>query len=122
MKLALLSIFLALPLLGCPSATSTTPPAALAPGYTSQADQTLGQSLAALDAFVMQEKINYAQLTVAQQTPEKPFLNALIDAANVADAAYLAFHANTGTLAAAQTDLSNALTAQGKLTAAKGVK
>lgn len=114
-----LSLFL-LPLFGCGAVSA--PPAPPAPGYSSPADQTLGQSLAALNAFVGQEKINYAALTVAQQTPEKPFLNALIDATNVANAAYTAFHENTGTLATAQADLSTALTAQGKLTANKGVK
>jgi hypothetical protein len=121
MKLRTLTLsLLLLPLIGCGAVSA--PPAPPAPGYTSPADQTLGQSLAALNAFVSQEKINYAQLTVAQQAPEKPFLNALIDATNVANAAYLAFHSGTGTLATAQANLSSALTAQANLTANKGVK
>lgn len=123
MKLALLSVFLALPLMfGCNVATSTTPPAALAPGYSNADDQKLGQSLAAVNAFITQEKINYAELTAAQQAPEKPFLNALIDATNLANQAYMAYHAGSGTIAQAQTAVANAQAAQGKLAAQKGGK
>ena len=118
MKLRTLALsLLLLPLLGCPAANSPTPP--LAPGYSSPADQTLGQSLAALNAFVMQEKINYAQLTVAQQAPEKAVLNALIDATNIANQAYTNFHAGTGTLATAQANLQTAQTAQANLATKK---
>lgn len=119
MKLRIILLSLALtPLMGC-GPTVTAPPAPLGPGYISSADQTLGQSLAALNGFVMQEKINYAQLSMAQQTPEKPFLNALIDSVNVANAAYMAFHAGTGTLVQAQTAVVNAQTAQSALAAKK---
>lgn len=121
MKFRILALSLALlPMFGCGAVSApATPPA---PGYSSAADQTLGQSLAALNAFVLQEKINYAQLTAAQQAPEKAALNALIDATNIANAAYTAFHAGTGTLAQAQTALTTAQGAQGQLTAKKAGK
>lgn len=113
---------LALVLIGCPSATSTTPPTALAPGYSSPADQTLGQSLAALNGFVNQEKINYAALSPALAAAEKPYLNTLIDATTVANAAYLAFHQGTQTLAQAQASFITAQTAQSNLAAQKGIR
>lgn len=120
MKLTLLSAFLALPLIfGCATATAPTPP--VAPGYTSAADQTLGESLAAVNAFVGQEKINYAAETPAQQATEKPYLNSLITATNLANAAYQSFHAGTQTLAQAQTAYASAKTAQDQLAAANGV-
>ena len=105
---------------GC-TATSTTPPAALAPGYLNAADQTLGESLAAVNAFVSQEKINYAAETPALQAAEKTALNALIMATNVANASYTAYHVGSGTLAQAQTALTKAQTAQTALAATKGV-
>lgn len=119
LKLALLSIFLTLPIVGCHSTTATTPPAALAPGYSSQADQTLGQSLAAITAFRDQEKINYAGLSVTMQAQEKPYLNSLIDATNVANATYVAFHSGTATLAQAQSAMTAAQNAQTALTSNK---
>lgn len=123
MKLALLSIFLALPLMaGCGAVQSTTPPAALAPGYSSAADQAVGEGLAAVNSFVNQEKINYASMNSAQQGVEKTTLNTLITATNIANTAYTAFHAGTGTLPAAQSALTTAQNDQASLTAAKGIK
>jgi hypothetical protein len=123
LKRILLSILLTAPFLaGCPSATTTTPPAAVAPGYTSSADQTLGESLAAVNAFVNQEKINYAGEPPVQQGTEKPYLNGLITATNLANASYQAFHAGTQTIAQAQAALTAAQAAQANLAAANGVK
>lgn len=113
---------LALPLAGCLKATSTTAPAALAPGYANGDDQILGQALAGVNAFVSQEKINYARLTAAQQAPEKAPLNALIDAVDVANTAYAAYHAGSQTLAQAQAAEKSAEAAQTKLAAQKGGK
>lgn len=107
---------------GCAPATSTTPPAALAPGYLNSADQTLGESLAAVNAFVNQEKINYVAAALAQQATEKPYLNGLITATNLANASYQAYHAGTQTIAQAQAALASAQTAQANLSAANGVK
>lgn len=118
MKLLIVALLCCLA--GCKSATApATPPA---PGYSSSDDQTLGQSLAALNAFVNQEKTNYATLTVTQQATEKPILNSLIDATTIANAAYVAFHQGSGTLASAQTAYASAQAKETALTAAKGVQ
>lgn len=121
MKLRLhLTLFLALPLMfGC---LHPSTPAPLAPGYSSPADQTLGQALAAVTAFRDQEKINYAGLSATKQAAEKPYLNSLIDATNVANTTYVAFHSGTATLAQAQSALTAAQNAQTALAANKGVK
>lgn len=104
-------------LVGC--ATATAPPVPLAPGYSSPADQTLGQSLAAVNGFVNQEKINYAAKPPATQAAEKAYLNSLIDATNIANVAYVAFHAGTQTLAQAQAALTTAQNSQAVLAAQK---
>lgn len=124
MKLRLhLALLLTLPLMfGCMKANSTTTPAALAPGYTSSADQTLGQSLAAVTAFRDAEKLRYAKMTPAQQATEKPYLNSLIEATNLANVTYVAFHSGTSTLAQAQSALAAAQNAQAGLLSSQGVK
>lgn len=108
---------LALPLAGCPAATSTTAATALAPGYNNATDQTVGQTLAALHALVQKATIDYANLTPAQQTMEKTVLNNLVLAVNTADSLYLAYHQGSGTLLAAQNAVTNAQTAQAAYTA-----
>lgn len=122
MKATLLALALCIPMLGCGAVQTTTPPAALAPGYSSAADQTVGEGLAAVNSFVKQEVINYNAMTAAQQAPERTTLNALISATDLANAAYTAFHAGTGTLPAAQTALTTAQNAQTALAASKGVQ
>ena len=121
----LLTLFLAIFIMGC-GASSTTPPQATCSCIPRSADdQKLGQSLAALcgtDGFVAQEKVNYSTLPAAQKAPEKPYLNALIDACNVANAAYTAYHAGTGTFASAQGAFNTAAKSQTVLVGTKGVK
>jgi hypothetical protein len=68
------------PMLGCPTATANTPPAALAPGYINQFDQTAGQSLAAAHALVAKAVADYPTLSPTQQAAEKPVLNAFVAA------------------------------------------
>jgi hypothetical protein len=109
-------------LMGCGAVSTTTPPAALGPGYNSPADQTLGQSLAAINGFVTQETKNYALLSPALQTAEKPYLNAFITAVDLANSAYTAYHAGTQTLAQAQAAYNAAQTAQTNFTTNIGVK
>lgn len=109
-------------LCGCGAVKSTTPPAALAPGYLSLADQTLGESLKAVKDFAAQETVNYNALPAAAQVKEKTYLNTLITSINVADAAYVGFHEGTQTLAQAQAALTQAQNAQSGLVSAKGVK
>lgn len=124
---ALLAIWLALPLAlvpltGCPATSAT--PVPLAPGYLSAADQAIGEGLAAVNAFVNQEKLNYAQLSTVAQATEKAPLNALVLATNLANSAYLAYHAapTTANLTAAQNQLTSAQSAQAALAQAKGVQ
>lgn len=109
-------------LAGCGAVNSNTPVAALAPGYSSAADQALGEGLAAVNSFVNQEKINYAAETPAVQAIEKATLNNLIMATNLANVSYTAFHSGTGTLPAAQQALTTAQNAQAALASQKGVK
>jgi len=120
MNKALVTFLLAFCILGCKS--STAPAVPPAPGYLNSADQTLGESLAAVNAFANQEKINYAAEPATQKSIEKPYLNGLITATNLANAAYQAYHAGTQTLAEAQQALASAQSAQANLSAANGVK
>lgn len=108
-------------LTGCTPNTAA-PSAATAPGYTSQSDQQIGEALAAVNAFVNQEKVNYQAMTSVQQGKEKAALNALIASVNAANSAYTGYHAGTGTLDQAQSALTGAQNAQAALMAAKGVK
>lgn len=126
----ILPFLLSIPfLVGCPSATTPTPP--LAPGYQNSDDQLLGQSLAAVNAFRKSEEGNYncdataaaanTCLTAAQKASEKTLLNNFIQVVNLANQAYTAYHAGTQTLAQAQAAEQSAESAQTALTAAKGV-
>lgn len=116
MKRILLCLALCLPLTGCPTASTTTPPAALAPGYTSQFDQTAGQTLAAAHALVTKAIADYPSLTPTQQASEKPILNAFVSAVNAADTVYLAFHNGTATQAQVQAQLTAVSQAQNNYT------
>lgn len=110
-----LCLILLLPLAGCPSSV-TAPPTPLAPGYTSQFDQTAGQTLAAAHALVGKAIGDYPSLTTAQQATEKPILNAFVSAVNTADTVYLAFHNGTATQAQVQAQLTAVAQAQNNYT------
>ena len=133
MKRALLSLILlpllVLPLAGCPAASSTTPPAALAPGYSTALDQQLGQALAALRAGDYAATTSYLALTPAQQAAEKTALNNFTAAVNAADVLYLAYHAgvtvanpNPPSQAQVTAAITAATTAQTNFNATLGVK
>lgn len=122
MKKSLLAFALSLSLLGCGAVKTVTVPATLAPGYSSSDDQVLGQSLAAVTGFRDQEVKNYATLSPALQAKEKGYLNTLIDAVNVANTAYLAYHSGLQTLAQAQSAFTAAQNAQTSFTTNAGVK
>lgn len=107
---------LILSLAGC-NATSTTPPAALAPGYNNITDQTVGQTLAAMHALVQKATADYIHLTPAQQQMEKTVLNNFVLAVNTADSIYIAYHNNTATMLQAQAAVTDAQTAQAAYTA-----
>lgn len=115
-KFPLFFLPLALCILGCPSATTATPPAALAPGYTSQTDQTFGQALAAAHALANQAVLDYGKLTPAQQQTEKAALNGFVAAVNAADAIYLAYHQSQATAAQVTTALNQISAAQANYT------
>lgn len=116
MKRFLTVSLLAVALLGCHS-SSTTPPAALAPGYTSEADQQFGTALAAARALAAQAVQDYGKLTPPQQAPVKNPLNAFVAAVNAADAAYTAYHAGQGSAAQVQAAMSKVSTTQAAYTA-----
>jgi hypothetical protein len=106
-------------LAGCTPSTSPTPTPPLAPGYSNQADQVMGETLAAAHAFYgtiqcETKAMNWSQVfntctpdpnisTVLVLTPtEKTAFNDFGAALNVAQPVYLAYHAGTATQAAAQ--------------------
>lgn len=107
---------------GCKTASSTTAPQSLAPGYQSALDQTLGETLSALNGFATQESANYQTASADIQATEKAPLNAFILAVNLANASYVAYHSGTQTQAQAQSAITNAQSAQTTLIAAQGVK
>jgi hypothetical protein len=102
----LLAVILFIPLLaGCAKQNAPTPP--LAPGYTNTADQTLGETLAAARGFYNRLQADAAQGTFKPSAAERQALNDLGIAINAAEPIYLAFHAGTGTQAAATAAISN---------------
>ena len=102
---------LSLYLSGC-SVTASTPPAALAPGYSSPADQQMGSTLAAADQFYNRLQTDQKSGTFKPTASEVTALNALQTALTVANPVYLAYHNGTGTLAAAQAAVAKVSTAQ----------
>jgi photosystem II stability/assembly factor-like uncharacterized protein len=132
-KLALLSIWLALPLAlaltGCKTATVAQP---LAPGYINAADQQMGELLAGAGTFYNTIKcetqgLNWSQPTAAcvsdPNITAPMVLNATAKlsfndfglALNQADSVYLAWHAGTATQAAAQAAVTAVQTKQAAL-------
>src|SRR5665213_314198 len=95
-----LSLSMLLPL-GCATATSPTPP--LAPGYSNQADQTMGQVLAAGNAYYQRIQKDTVSGVYFPSPTEKSILNAVASALNIANQTYLAYHNGTATQAQAQT-------------------
>lgn len=80
---------------GCTNpATTTPPPAAVAPGYLNPTDQQMGEALSAARAFYTTIQTD---ITAGKYTPsatEKTALNAFAVAINTAEAAYIAYHAS----------------------------
>jgi hypothetical protein len=108
-RLAFLLMSLML-LTGCATATSPTPP--LAPGYINQADQVMGQTLAAAHAFYQNIQQDSAAGKVTLSPTEKTALNDLGTALNAAQTLYLNYHNGTATQAAAQTAVNQVTTQQ----------
>lgn len=97
---------------GCGAVNSTTPPAALAPGYSSIDDQNLGSTLAAADQFYNKLQSDQKAGNFTPTAVEVTALNALQTALTVANPIYLAYHNGTGTLASAQAAVGKVSTAQ----------
>lgn len=110
--------------MGCKTPTSTTPPAALAPGFSSPADQTMDQVLVGAHNFYLDIQ---AQIAAGKYTPaptEKTALNTFATAVNTAETVYLAYHNGTATQAAAQAAVDSVTAQQTALqnTITTGVK
>ena len=90
------------------NASTTTPPAALAPGALNTFDQIAYQTLVGAHAFVATASANAATLTTAQ----KSALNVMINAVNVAQVAYISYHNGNETQAAVQMALAAVANAQ----------
>ncbi len=123
--LCLIALGISLSLTGCTPTTAPTqpsPPTIVAPGYGSPADQTLGQSLAALRSFAASAKADYSNLTPSQQAEEKLPLNSLIMAVDAADQTYVAYHHGLTTIDQAQRSLAAAEAEQAAFTAKVGVR
>jgi len=132
MKRIALLLFLSVALLGCPSATSPTPP--LAPGFSSQADQTMNQILVGARAFYntiqceTQAK-NWAAATnqcvsdpnittpMVLSATEKTAINDFGVSLNAANAVYKAYHAGTATQDQAQVAVNTVQAKQAALPA-----
>lgn len=128
-SLIVLMAVLCFPIAGCLTATSTTPPAALAPGYNSTQDQQFGQAMAALRAFDVTEVQQYQNLTPTQQAGIKSALNSFTLAVNTADTLYLAYHGgvtptnpNPPTATQVSQAISSAQNQQAPLNSVLGVK
>lgn len=93
---------------GCKTASTTTPPAALAPGALNTFDQQAYQTLAAAHAFVATASAKASTLTPAQTQA----LNMMIQAVNVAQTVYIAYHSGTETQGNVQNELNSVSTAQ----------
>jgi len=118
----ILSIALCLcmvPIFGCQTATSTTPPAVLAPGYINAADQQMGQILSGARTFYSTiqcetKAMNWSQTNqqcvadpaitspMTLTSTEKTAFNDFGVSLNAANTVYLAYHNGTATQAAAQ--------------------
>jgi pectin methylesterase-like acyl-CoA thioesterase len=102
-----------LTLTGCPSATTTTTPsAALAPGYANSTDQQLGETLAAANGFYNKLAADQKAGTFKPTSKEVTALNVLQSALSVADPVYLDYHNGRQTLQAAQEAVDRVQAAQ----------
>lgn len=105
MKKAFMAIALTAALLmpvGCVKATSTTPTAALAPGYLNPEDQAMGQTLVAAHAFYVTIQQDVASGKYAPSATEKTTLNNFATVLNSAQMVYISYHAGAATQAQAQ--------------------
>ncbi len=100
MKRILTCLVLAVAMAGCATPNKPAPP--LAPGYSNQADQTMGEALAAAHAFSQRMQADAANGTFKPTVGESKAMDDLGIAINFAQPLYLAYHAGTGSQQAAQ--------------------
>lgn len=108
MKRLALILLLALPFAGCKPATTTAP---LAPGYSSPADQVMGETLVGAHQFYVTIQSDIASGKYAPSPTEKTALNNFATALNAAQVLYIAYHNGAATQAQAQAAV-NAVTTQ----------
>lgn len=111
---------LCLSLAGCHAATTTTPP--LAPGFSSQADQTMDQTLVGAHKFYTDIQAQVLAGTYTPAASEKTALNTFASALNTAQVVYIAFHAGTATQAQAQVAVDSVSAQQTSLQNTIGAK
>jgi len=100
----LLILLLLIPLTACPgSKTNPTTPAQLAPGYSNQADQQMGEILSGARAFYVSIQQQSQAGTLTLSPTVKAAFNDFGVSLNAAESIYLAYHGGTATLAQAQT-------------------
>jgi len=119
-----MTLLLCLPLTGCPTASTTTPPQALAPGYLNAADQQMSEILHAAHAYY-QRLYTDATATPPIYNPspaEKAAFNQFGAYLNAADTTYKAFHAGQATQADAQTMVDQVKAQQNAVQAFPGAK
>jgi hypothetical protein len=90
------------PILGCPAASTKTPPAALAPGFTNTQDQDMDQILVGAHVFYTDIQSKAAAGTYVPSPTEKTALNSFASALNIAQTLYRAYHAGTASEAQAK--------------------
>lgn len=134
LKFFLLSIMVLMPVSGCHSASSTTPPSALAPGYSSAADQQMSQILSGARSFYSTIQCEtkgmswnqsasqcMTDATIASplvlSSTEKATFNDFGKSLNLAETIYIAFHNGTATQQAAQDQVNIVQSEQDELPA-----
>lgn len=107
-------------LAGCKTSSTAvnppTAPAAVAPGYTSPADQKMGEILESARNFFLTLQQEKAAGTFVPSATEQAALNAFAATLNTALSQYTAFHQGTATQAQAQAAVDSLKTAQQQLT------
>ena len=99
-RLAILAL-MALSLSACKTTTAANP-TTLAPGYLNVADQTMGEALSAARNFYLKFETGVTTGTYTETTAEKAAFQQFSTDLNIAEAAYLGYHAGTQTQAQAQ--------------------
>lgn len=87
---------------GCKTATTTTAPQTLAPGYLNSADEVMGETLVGAHAFYVTIQQDVANGKYAPSAAEKTALDNFATALNAAQVLYISYHAGVATQAQAQ--------------------